>query len=83
MERAREFLKGGARVSAVCLAVGFDSLTTFSSWFRKMTGYSPFYYVQHQEELKDQLRGQPLCFIPGCFAESRGWKKSNFEEAEE
>jgi len=41
ISRARELLKTGISVTRVCLEVGYDSLPTFSSAFKRGTGYSP------------------------------------------
>lgn len=45
LERARELLeRTGLPVTAICLAVGFESLGSFSSLFRRRVGHSPSGY---------------------------------------
>lgn len=39
--RAKELIRGGMTVRAACFSVGYDSLTSFSSLFRRMTGRPP------------------------------------------
>lgn len=81
IRKAQELLEAGHSVSDACPAVGFESLTTFSGLFKRITGVSPSVYLAQQQALKAQVKKEPLQFIPGCFAEKRGWaKKRNFEE---
>ena len=42
--RAKEFLAEGDSVTQVCFKVGYRSLSTFSSVFKRGTGYSPQMY---------------------------------------
>lgn len=44
ISRAKELLKAGQSVTWVCLEVGYESLPTFSSAFKRGTGYSPQAY---------------------------------------
>ena len=41
IRRARELLERGASVREASLAVGYDSVPSFSALFRRMTGMSP------------------------------------------
>jgi len=41
IEKAKEHLREGMRVTEVCYAVGFQSLGSFSTLFKKKTGSSP------------------------------------------
>jgi AraC-like DNA-binding protein len=81
IEQAMKLLRQGETVSGACYAVGFDSISSFSSLFRKSVGVSPSEYYQQQQVFKKEIRTVPLKHIPGCFAEMKGWKKnSNFEQ---
>ncbi len=81
IEAARELLSMDKTVNEVCHSVGFESLSTFSGLFKRVTGFTPSAYWRQQQELKIQLQKKPLGFIPGCFAEKKGWtQKSNIEE---
>lgn len=81
IEHAKQLLKTDHSVSEVCYDIGFESLSSFSGLFKRIVGLSPSEYALQQQELKAAVRKMPLKFVPGCFAEKRGWtKKSNFEE---
>ncbi|GLR06755.1 helix-turn-helix transcriptional regulator [Vibrio hyugaensis] len=41
ISKAKALLREGRSITDTCFAVGYESLTTFSSVFRKCTGYSP------------------------------------------
>ena len=76
IEAARMLLEADVSVSEACNRVGFDSLTTFSGLFKRLTGRAPSDYQRTQLKRQEHLKSDPLEFIPGCFAESRGWKKA-------
>lgn len=46
ISKAKELLSQGISVSQVCFEVGYESLPTFSSAFKRGTGYSPSVYQQ-------------------------------------
>jgi len=73
IEKARELLKTGTPVSEVCYTVGFESLSSFSGLFKRMTGLSPSAYLAQQQNLQQQIKKSPLSFVPACFAEKSGW----------
>lgn len=81
IERAMDLLRTNVPVSETCYAVGFDSLSSFSGLFKRLVGATPSAYLLKQQQIKAHILKAPLDFIPGCFAEKKGWKKnSNFEE---
>lgn len=41
MEKSKEFLKNGMTVTETCFAVGFESLGSFSTLFKRKTGQTP------------------------------------------
>ncbi len=76
-----QLLRTELPVSEACYAVGFESLGSFSLLFKRLVGLAPSTYLLQQQQIKAQIAKAPLKFIPGCFAEKKGWKKkSNFEE---
>lgn len=59
IEKAKELLKLREwRVTDVCFEVGFESLGSFSSLFRRCVGDAPARYRKRQESLRR---------VPGCF----------------
>ncbi|OLQ72203.1 transcriptional regulator [Photobacterium proteolyticum] len=41
ISKAKQLLRQGCSITDTCFEVGYESLTTFSSVFKKCTGYSP------------------------------------------
>lgn len=61
--------KEGISITDVCNSIGFESLGSFSSLFRKQNGYSPQYYRNIAWLKKKLEKEQPKKFIPCCFIE--------------
>jgi AraC-like DNA-binding protein len=68
LDQAKRALAAGDSVTDVCFQVGFESLGTFSSSFRRRTGMSPREW-QRTTRLFVQSLGVPVLYIPGCFFE--------------
>ncbi|HUS32281.1 MAG TPA: AraC family transcriptional regulator [Kofleriaceae bacterium] len=66
LEQARRALAAGTSVTEVCHEVGFESLGTFSSTFRKRVGLSPREYQRRARPFVQSL-GVPILYIPSCF----------------
>ena len=66
LDLAKRALAGGAPVTEVCHEVGFESLGTFSTSFRKRVGLSPRAYQQVTRPFVQSL-GVPILYIPSCF----------------
>lgn len=80
VENARLLLKRGLSVADVCYAVGFDSVTSFSALFKKITSCSPANYQQTELKRQAEMQQSPLKFIPGCFAREKEWLRNrNFQ----
>ena len=78
---AKQLLTQAISISEVSEAVGFESVTSFTALFKKLTGSSPSVYQQHYQKRKMQMAFNPLRFVPNCFAENHGWTKNrNFQE---
>lgn len=78
IENSMLLFKAGNSVSDVCFQVGFSSLSSFSSLFKKLVGVSPSDYLRMQQKIKAHIYRAPLDFIPGCFAEKNGWAEKQF-----
>jgi len=71
IDKAQLLLKQGLSVTEVCFAVGFDSTSSFSALFKKLTNYSPSTYQVNELKRKTQMLNEPLKFIPNCFLEQK------------
>ena len=68
LEAAKKMLEiEGISITEVCNYIGFESLGSFSSLFRKKSGYSPQYYHNIAWLKKKLTKEQPKRFIPHCF----------------
>ena len=70
LEAAKILLaKEGISITDVCNETGFESLASFSTSFRRQSGYSPQYYRNIAWLKKKLAKEQPKSFIPHCFFE--------------
>lgn len=73
MEEARRLLvRTDLPVTEVCLAVGYESLGTFSVRFRERTGYAPSEYRRAVRRSFGVPALAPYGFIPSCFMQFYG-----------
>ena len=83
IENAVQMLGNGVPVSEVCYLVGFESVGSFSTLFKRYRGLAPSAFVASERERKHQLSVNPLVGVPACFANKHGWTEdSNSEEVE-
>ena len=81
IENAKLLLQKEIAVADVCFSVGFDSISSFTGLFKRITSTTPSFYQKLQLKRKEEIMATPLKFIPNCFAENNGWtKNSNFQE---
>lgn len=84
IEKAQQILKANISITEACFSVGFDSVSSFSGLFKRMTGESPSDYSKRHQETKKKIKEKPLAFVPSCYAYQHGWlENSNFEEVSE
>lgn len=70
LEAAKVLLaKEGISITDVCNRIGFESLGSFSTLFRKQSGHSPQYYRNIAWLKKKLAVEQPRRFVPHCFIE--------------
>jgi AraC-like DNA-binding protein len=70
IEKAKDLLAENKQVIDVCNEVGFESLGSFSTLFKKEIGFAPTYYRNMAWLKKQKAKEQPKRFIPHCFIES-------------
>jgi len=69
IEKAKELLLSGRlSVTDVCFEVGFESLGSFCTLFRRRVGDAPVSYRDRQRSLRK---------VPGCFLHMYGLKPSS------
>ncbi|SFC34276.1 AraC-type DNA-binding protein [Spirosoma endophyticum] len=51
MEAAKHFLETDARIADICYRVGFESVTSFTSLFKKMTSVTPAVYRDRKKAI--------------------------------
>lgn len=71
LEHARRLLETGTfSISEVCFKVGFESLGSFSSLFKRAVGDSPSVYRRRVFKKKRRVKSNPRSVIPACFAQT-------------
>ena len=69
MDKAKDLLAENKPVTEVCYELGFESIGSFSTLFKKEIGFAPQYYRNLAWLKKQQAKEQPKKFIPHCFIE--------------
>ena len=68
VERAKVLLASTqASVTAICFEVGFSSLGSFSTWFRRHTGLNPSQYRRRARPSDPVAATHTSMFIPQCY----------------
>jgi AraC-like DNA-binding protein len=75
LDRAKDLLSENRPVTEVCNEVGFESIGSFSTLFKKEIGFAPQYYRNIAWLKKQQAKEQPKKFIPHCFINQFGIDK--------
>jgi len=75
MDKAKILLAKGHSVLETSIMVGFDSPTSFTGMFKKISGQTPSTFQREQDLKRNAMQSNPLFFVPNCFAETRGWTK--------
>ena len=73
IDQAKKLLAKNIAPSRVCALVGFDSTTSFTGLFKKMTSFTPAAYQLQQRKRKAAIATNPLQFVPACYAHQTGW----------
>ena len=70
IEKAKQLLAENKAINDVCSEVGFESIGSFSTLFKKEIGFAPTLYRNIAWLKKLEQKKQPRKFIPHCFIES-------------
>ena len=71
VEKAKDLLKMGVSITAVCFAVGFESISSFTGLFKRYTRKTPSQFQQQELQRKEEMVTSPLKFVPNCFVEEK------------
>ncbi len=72
IHQATQLLRTNKPINEVCFLVGFESVSSFTGLFKRITGLTPSAYQLQQLQIKTDISQTPLKFIPNCFAEAKG-----------
>ena len=72
---AKKLFETNHSIAKVCFDVGFESIPSFISLFKKNVGVTPKEYIKQLIEQQKLQEKSPLAFIPFCFAENYNWNK--------
>jgi AraC-like DNA-binding protein len=70
IEKAKQLLAENKAINDVCSEVGFESLGSFSTLFKKEIGFAPTLYRNIAWLKKQEQKKQPRNSFPHCFIES-------------
>jgi AraC-like DNA-binding protein len=73
IEKAKDLLAENKAVTDVCNEVGYESIGSFSTLFKKEIGFAPQYYRNMAYKKKMEQLVQPKIAIPQCYIESYKW----------
>lgn len=68
IENAKLLLAKENPVSQVCFTIGFESISSFTALFKKLTGITPSAYQKMKMRKYEIIQDDPLHFVPACFA---------------
>ncbi len=72
IEAAKNLLKSSRySIIEVCFEVGFESVTSFSGLFKKVTGKTPKLFQKEHQRRQKEMSLAPLKFIPFCFSREK------------
>jgi AraC-like DNA-binding protein len=67
MDRARQMLASDRTVTEVCFEIGYESLGSFSSKFRRHFGCSPAQFQREVRRIFGYNAPWRIVMVPGCF----------------
>jgi AraC-like DNA-binding protein len=81
IEKAKQFLQSSASVSSICCWVGFDSNSSFTGLFKKITGFTPSAFQNKQKKSKTAESKILIQYHPLYFTgKELNAKNRNFKE---
>ncbi len=72
---AKKLLRENNSVKDTCFQVGFESVPSFITLFKKRENITPNEYLKKNKRVEKEKEERPLTFIPNCFVQNFGWDK--------
>ena len=72
---AKRLLQANRSVTEVCYDVGFESIPSFITLFKKREGFTPLQYLKKMRQREQAIQARPRSFIPNCFGENMDLSK--------
>lgn len=72
---AKKLLKENNSVKEVCFKVGFESVPSFITLFKKRERITPHEFLKRNTQVEKEKTERPFSLMPNCFVENFGWNK--------
>lgn len=76
LDKAKDLLAQNKPITEVCNEVGFESIGSFSTLFKKEIGFPPTYYRNMAWLKKQEHKAQPRKAIPHCYVQGYNLDRS-------
>lgn len=81
IQKARLLLQSPAKISSICFLVGFDSISSFTGLFKKITGVTPSAFQTRQKKRRTLETKTSVQYFPWGFTQKEFYTiNRNFEE---
>lgn len=81
IKNAKRLLKADKSIIDVCYSVGFESLGSFTTLFKREVGLTPSVFQIQQQQLQADILRTPIKYIPSCMLNYFDKQKNrNFQE---
>jgi len=67
IEKAKLLLKEDTPIVEICHAVGFESASSFTGFFKGKVGMTPSEFQMRHLQRKTEIAETPLKYVPNCF----------------
>ncbi len=66
---AKKLLRANYSVNDVCFYVGFESVPSFITLFKKRECLTPYQYIKKHITIEKEKIEKPFAFVPNCFGQ--------------
>ena len=68
VEKAKLLLEKDMPILEICHAIGFESASSFTGFFKRTVGVTPSTFQLHHLKRNTEMAIVPLKYVPNCFA---------------